>query len=150
MVNGITNNVLMHQAAKRIAASALTLVAVSMLFFWLIEILPGDFAEVSAGRITSFMAIDKQRAAYGLDQNIPTRYWRWLLQAVQGEFGDSWWFGEPIGPLLWARLKQTLWLAGLSAVVSIPLGFARQFISDEALTECLPSVSLPLPLCLSS
>ena len=129
MLEGITNNVLMHQVAKRVAASALTLVAVSMLFFLLIEILPGDFAEVSAGRITSFAAVDKQRAAYGLDQSIPTRYWRWLTQALRGEFGDSWWTGDPIGPFLWTRLGHTLWLAALSAMVSLPLGFALGILS---------------------
>ena len=129
MFESITNNVLAHQVGKRIAASVVTLIAVSMLFFLLIEILPGDFAEVSAGRITSFSAVDRQRAAYGLDQNIPTRYWRWFTQAVQGEFGDSWFTGEPIGPMLWKRLGHTLWLALLSAVVSLPLGFSLGVIS---------------------
>ena len=100
-----------------------------MLFFLLIEILPGDFAEISAGRITSFAAVDKQRAAYGLDEGISIRYWRWLTQALQGEFGDSWWSSEPIGPMLWKRLGHTLWLAMLSAFVSLPLGFALGVIS---------------------
>ena len=129
MFESITNNVLVHQVARRIAASAVTLIAVSMLFFLLIEILPGDFAEVSAGRITSFSAVDRQRAAYGLDQNFPTRYWRWFTQAVRGEFGDSWFSGEAIGPMLRERLGHTLLLAMLSAMVSLPLGFALGVMS---------------------
>ncbi len=129
MFKGITHNVLMHQVAKRIVASVVTLIAVSMLFFLLIEILPGDFAEVSAGRISSFAAVDRQRAAYGLDQNIARRYWRWFTQAIQGEFGDSWFTGNAIGPMLWKRLGHTLWLAMLSAMVSLPLGFVLGVLS---------------------
>ena len=123
------NRLLAAQIIRRILASGVTLVGLSIIVFSLVQILPGDYADVSAGRISSFEQVDRQRADYDLDQSIPVRYWRWFSLALRGEFGNAWWTGTAIGPLIWERLGHTAWLALIAATIALPLGTALGLIS---------------------
>lgn len=146
------NTVLTAHVIRRLLASVLTLVGLSVILFALVEILPGDYADISAGRISSFEAVDRSRGDYGLDQSIPARYWAWFSQAVQGEFGNSWWTGTAIGPLLATRLWHTAWLALLATVVALPLGiglglvcaiYAGRVLDRTTSVGVLASMSIP-------
>jgi peptide/nickel transport system permease protein len=59
------------------------------------------------------------RELYGLDQPIYLRYFKWIFAAVQGDFGYSSFWGQPVIDLLVPRLGNTLLMTGLAFLVAV-------------------------------
>jgi len=105
----------------------LLLVGVSVLSFVLVELAPGDyFAEMRLDPRISEATVHALRSRYGLDRPLPERYARWLASLAKGELGYSFAYGQPVGPLLWPRLRNTLLLTvtatALAWLLAVPLG----------------------------
>lgn len=66
------------------------------------------------------------RAAYGLDQPFYIQYWRYLLRAAQGDFGNSISYHEPALSVFLGRLPATFQLSlaaiTLAIIIAIPAG----------------------------
>ena len=113
---------------RRLAATALTLVAVSALSFLLLSLAPGDFFDDMrlSPQMTEEMAASL-RAQYGLERGFVERYSAWCSSAWKGDFGVSMAYGMPASEVLKPRLKNTLLLGALSIAVAwlaaIPFGF---------------------------
>ena len=112
--------------ARRVAAAIATLLVVSMLVFAGTEVLPGDAATAVLGKTATPAQVAQLRKDMGLERSIPVRYADWLSGFVQGDLGDSaagYAAGAPLP--IWAqvrpRLVASLWLAGLTALLMIPL-----------------------------
>jgi peptide/nickel transport system permease protein len=112
--------------ARRVAAAIATLLVVSMLVFAGTEVLPGDAATAVLGKTATPAQVAQLRKDMGLERSIPVRYVDWLTGFVQGDLGDSaagYAAGAPLP--IWAqvrpRLVASLWLAGLTALLMIPL-----------------------------
>ncbi len=73
----------------RIVTAFVTLLAVSVIIFAAVEVLPGDIAARVIGRHATEEMKENFRKMRGLDWPVYERYGRWLLGAVQGDFGDS-------------------------------------------------------------
>lgn len=112
--------------ARRLVALALTLLAVSALVFFVMDVLPGDPAAIMLGTSASPDTLAALRHELGLDQPLLFRYFAWLADALRGEFGTSYVYDVPVADLLTERLAVTLPLAAiailLSAVIAVPLG----------------------------
>ncbi|WP_062228723.1 ABC transporter permease [Aureimonas frigidaquae] len=106
---------------RRLGIGLVLLVAVSVLIFWGIEALPGDFATTYLGQSATPQAIANIRAQLGLDAPASTRYLAWLGGIATGDFGNSWASGMPVGGQIAERLGNSLFLAGAAAVVAVPL-----------------------------
>ena len=117
----------MHWIARRLAHSLLLLFGVSVLTFGFTEVAPGDYFDGMRldPRISS-ETVDALRSRYGLDQSLPTRYFRWLASTLQGDLGFSFAYNTPVASLLWARARNTLVLTGLATalawLLAVPLG----------------------------
>ena len=131
----------------------LLLARVSLLSFVLVELAPGDyFAEMRLDPRISEATVHALRARYGLDRPLPERYGRWLASLAKGELGYSFAYGQPVGPLLWPRLRNTLLLTvtatALAWLLAVPLGTwwatRRRGPADAALTG-LTAMLLALP-----
>ena len=112
----------------RLFESLIVLGAMSFVVYVLIGLMPGDPVDLMISgdpRITSEDA-ERLRRLYGLDRPILERYGHWLMGALQGDFGYSRNFTQPVLDILWPRLGNTMVLMGLSLVitlvVAIPLG----------------------------
>lgn len=107
--------------AIRVAFSVLVIVVLSIVVFAGTNLLPGTVVDAVLGQ----SATPATRAALidrlGLDKPAPIRYLDWAARAVRGSFGTSMVTGEPVGPLVAARAKNSALLAGL-AVVLVVLG----------------------------
>jgi len=113
--------------ARRAVHGLLLLVGVSVLSFVLVELAPGDyFAEMRLDPRISEATVHALRSRYGLDRPLPERYARWLASLAKGELGYSFAYGQPVGPLLWPRLRNTLLLTvtatALAWLLAVPLG----------------------------
>lgn len=110
----------------RLLRMATTLWAISLATFGMTALLKGDAAETILGQTADPQALDALRAELHLDDPFWQRYFTWLGNAVQGDFGLSYTQAEPVSTLIGRALPVTLELIVLSMIVSlalaIPLG----------------------------
>jgi len=109
--------------AARAVEIAVTIVLMSFIVYLLIGLMPGDPIDMMISGDPKMTSADaaRLRALYGIDKPLLERYAAWGLQALQGNFGYSRSFGQPVLGLLGARMANTLELAGLAFVLSITL-----------------------------
>ncbi|MEQ9258122.1 MAG: ABC transporter permease [Roseovarius sp.] len=107
--------------AKRIAFGALSLVAVSLIIFYAVELLPGDLAEAILGQAATPETLQAMRAELGLDRPAPVRYLEWIGGVATGDLGTSLASGREVVELIGVRFGATLFLAAYAALISVPL-----------------------------
>jgi peptide/nickel transport system permease protein len=101
---------------RRILTMALTLVAISALVFFIIQLPPGDYlstyiAELeSQGEMVDQEKIDFLRAQYGLDKSPLEQYVIWATGLVQGDLGYSFEYSLPVSEVVGDRLLLSLLL----------------------------------------
>jgi peptide/nickel transport system permease protein len=114
--------------ASRAVQTAITLALMSFVVYLLIGLMPGDPIDLMAAGDPTMTTADVARlkAVYGLDKPLVDRYLAWATQALQGNFGYSRSFGQPVLTVLWPRLLNTFVLAGLAfaiaVAIALPLG----------------------------
>ena len=137
---------------RRLGLSLILLAAVSLLIFAGVEALPGDFATTYLGQAATPQAVANIRAELGLDQPVMTRYFQWLAGALHGDFGTSWASRMPVATQIADRLGNSLFLAAVAAIISIPLAIllglvavlTRDTFLDRAINVVpLAAISLP-------
>lgn len=138
--------------AQRVALGVGTLLVVSVLIFAGTEILPGDVAQAILGQAATPEAVANIRAHLDLDRPAPLRYLSWLTGFVQGDLGTSLANGQPIDAMIEGRLGNTLFLAGIAALVAVPLAvflgilaarFRDTWLDKTISTVTLSTVSMP-------
>ncbi|VVE01719.1 binding-protein-dependent transport system inner membrane protein [Pandoraea horticolens] len=107
--------------AARFGLALLTLLIVSAIVFTITALLPGDAAQMALGQAATPEAVTALRHQLGLDQPAITRYFQWLAHMFAGNFGDSMSNNLPVAQLIATRLPNSLVLAGLTTLVSVPL-----------------------------
>jgi peptide/nickel transport system permease protein/oligopeptide transport system permease protein len=116
----------MKYIMKRIYTLVITLFMVSFLTFIAFQVIPGDSAVTSLGTNATEEAIDALREELGLNENVLVRFFTWIGNTLQGDFGKSFQYELPVKSLVGDRMPVTLWLSLLSIIiiliVSIPLG----------------------------
>ena len=113
--------------AKRTIVALLVALTVSVISFALLH-LSGDLAQALAGPSATAADVAQVRAAYGLDRPIVVQYADWIVRAVRGDFGESFFLKVPVGELIADRLPVTLTLGicalAFALALSLPLGVA--------------------------
>ena len=116
----------MRYTAKKIATMLLTMVIVSFLTFVAFSLLSGDAATRLLGTEATPERLEALRIELGLNDPLLVRYGRWLWDALRGDFGTSYRYGQSVSSLIAQRLGPTLTLTALAfaliVAVSIPLG----------------------------
>jgi peptide/nickel transport system permease protein len=97
------------------------LIGISLITFLMLH-LTGDPAIVILGPEATQEAIDQFREENGLNDPLAVQYGRFLIGAIQGDFGDSTRYRQPALQLFIERLPATLELASLSLLFSILVG----------------------------
>ena len=145
-------NSLLKLVLQRLALGVLSLFAVSVIIFLAVGLLPGDIAQAMLGQSATPETIAAFRAQLGLDLPPLTRFAHWLLRLLQGDLGASLANQRPIAELIGARLGNTLSLAALAALVSVPSALVLGMLAalyrnswfDRLLnTTALSAVSFP-------
>ncbi len=106
---------------QRILIGFATLWVVSVLVFVGTSVLPGDVAEIVLGQTATPETLAAYRAERGLDQSLTMQYISWVSDMMTGDLGTSKAGGAKIADLIGARLGNTMMLAGIVAVISVPL-----------------------------
>lgn len=107
--------------AQRLSLGLLTLFVVSLIIFLGVSLLPGDAAQALLGQAATPETVAALREQMGLDKPAPVRYFTWLFGMFQGDFGVSISNQREISELIGVRFSNTLFLAILAAIISVPL-----------------------------
>ncbi len=113
----------------RLALGLVTMWVVSPLVFASTEILPGDVAESILGKEAPAEVVAAMRERLGLDRPAYVRYWDWLSGLLVGDLGVSLASGREITELISDRLWNTVRLAAITAVISVPLAVILGLVS---------------------
>ena len=114
--------------ASRLVEIVVTLALMSFVVYLLIGLMPGDPIDMMIAGDPKMTSEDaaRLRAVYGIDKPLLERYLAWAGQALQGNFGYSRSFNQPVLTVLVPRMLNTLQLAGiaflLSIAIALPLG----------------------------
>lgn len=118
-------NTLLKRVGFQAARLVLVLLLVSILVFLALRLTPGDPALLllgpQAGRPDAAATLAALRESMGLDQPWPVQYWIWLSDILRGDLGESSRSGVSVLQLIAGAVPSTLWLIGLSVLVSVPL-----------------------------
>jgi peptide/nickel transport system permease protein len=144
--------------SRRLVYGVLTLWAVSIVSFVIIQLPPGDYvtayiAQLSMqGSSLGMAEADNLRAYYGLDQPIYYQYYLWLQRMVRGDFGFSFEFQRPVRDVIGERLFLTVLLAFASILftwsLAIPIGIfsaIRQYSLWDYLFTLIGFIGLAVP-----
>jgi peptide/nickel transport system permease protein len=94
----------------------------SFIIFMLVEIMPGDVAQMILGQSATEEAVTALREARGLNDPVLQRYGRWVSGVVVGDLGDSVYMqGVAINSILWRRVGHSMILALTAFLLFVPL-----------------------------
>jgi len=139
--------------ASRLLVAIPTLLAVSVLVFAIVRLLPGDPARILAGDFATDAVVAELRTRWQLDRPLPVQYAVYVAGLLRGDLGRSTATSTPVAGDLLVRFLRTLELAvaaiALSAVVGIVAGVVgathRSSLVDYlATTLALTGVSTPI------
>src|SRR6266581_5506703 len=117
---------------SRLAIALLTLWFVATIVFVITNLLPGDVAQTLLGQSATPEAIAGLRKSLGLDLPPAYRYVAWLGKLVTGDAGRWLVTGQPVVALIGSRLGNSLILAGVTALVAVPLALMLGITSAVA------------------
>lgn len=106
---------------KRFLTLLATLVGTSVVVFLVMEILPGNAAQVLLGPDASPQAVQALTIKLGLNQPALERYWHWASGLLVGNLGQSYAYSTPVIDLIRERLALTVPLAVLAMACTIVL-----------------------------
>lgn len=137
---------------KRLLSAIPVLLGISVIVFLIMAMIPGDPATAILGSYATPDNVEKLNRDLGLDQGLVPRYFIWLGNMLQGDFGRSFALNRPVLDEVLDRFGATLILAGTSFVLCSILGIAAGVISaarqygfaDKAITfVVLLGISIP-------
>jgi peptide/nickel transport system permease protein len=136
---------------RRVFQSLVVLLVVGLVAFSMFRFV-GDPIDNMLGQERTMADVERLRTQLGLDQPFPVQYWRFLQNAVQGDFGISYRQGRPVSDIIVERLPATLELALVSGLFALTLGIGLGvltairrdgWLSNAIMTVSLIGVSLP-------
>jgi peptide/nickel transport system permease protein len=132
--------------ASRLATGLPTLLAVSLLVFAIVRLIPGDPARLLAGDFATDQIVDELRQKWRLNDPLPVQYAVYVGGVVRGDFGRSITTSTPILPELTERFLRTLELAVAGIVVAMVVGGAAGILSAVRRSSLTDYVATALAL----
>lgn len=137
---------------RRLLSFVLTLLATSVVVFAVLELLPGNAAQVILGETATPESIAAMEEKLGLNQPAATRYLNWIGGMLQGQTGLSISYDTPTAQLMAERMQVTLPLAvmamGLTVALALALGIyaaSQQNKAGDVGVMTLSQLGLALP-----
>jgi peptide/nickel transport system permease protein len=138
--------------ARRLASAIPVLFLTTLVSFGIMQIVPGDPAEIIAGLGASPQEVARIRTELGLDQPRLVQLARWYQGMARGDLGDSLLLGRSVSRAIVERLPVTLSLTAYALVLTLVVGVlsgvgaARRpggWLDQLLMTVALLGVSFP-------
>ena len=128
------------------------IIGVSFIIFFIVNLAPGNPAEMIAGPEADIETIQKIEEDLGLNKNIFVRYGEYMLNLLHGDLGTSYYSDDKVFDKYIDRLPATLELAASFIVVavlfSLPLGVAaavKQYSIFDRIASVVAMVAVSMP-----
>lgn len=108
----------------RLVTTAITLIGVAVIVFFVIRIVPGNPIAMMLPPGATEADIARLTERYGLDASIPEQFLIWCQGVLQGDFGTSITTNQPVLSLVLGRLPATLELSIMALVMAVIMGGA--------------------------
>jgi peptide/nickel transport system permease protein len=109
---------------KRLITLIATLVGTSVVVFLVLEILPGNAAQIIMGPDAAPDAVEAIARKLGLDRPGWERYWDWVGGMLRGDLGTSYAYSTPVAELVLERLALTVPLALMAMAITTVMALA--------------------------
>lgn len=106
---------------RRILQAAFVVFCVAVVIFFIMRLIPGDPARLMAPR-ASEEALAEVRRTLGLNDSLFTQFYRFVGNALRGDFGNSYYQNESALSLILARLPRTFLLTGAAIAIGVGIG----------------------------
>jgi peptide/nickel transport system permease protein len=113
---------------RRLFHSVIVLLGLVVAVFFFTHLL-GDPARLMLRPEATAEQVEAVRNRLGLNDPLPVQFIRFMSGAVRGDFGESIWQRAPALPIMLERLPNTLYLAGVTILVAIPLAALLGIVS---------------------
>ena len=127
---------------KRLLLLIPVLLGVSFLVFSIMSFTPGDPAQLILGESAPEAQVLALREEMGLNDPFLMQYGRFVLNAVQGDFGRSYTSGREVFGEIFQRFPNTLILAIIGVVIAILIGIPVGIISATKQYSVMDSISM--------
>jgi peptide/nickel transport system permease protein len=135
--------------SRRLIQIPFVLLAVSILTFWLIQLVPGDPGRNALGQYATQAQVHAWDVSNGLTGSIVVRYLHWIGGFFTGNWGTSFVFLVPSRPLILGHLENSAFLALYAFVLLVPVSMVLGSVqayregkrSDRAITITLMTLS---------
>ncbi|TIS97926.1 MAG: ABC transporter permease [Mesorhizobium sp.] len=118
-------NPVVRMVLQRLGLGLITLFIVTIIIFSAIAMLPGDFAKAMLGQSATPETVAAFQREIGIDRPPVERYFAWVGQIVQGDFGSSFasrtGYRRTVAEIIAPRLYNTMFLAVMTALIAVPL-----------------------------
>jgi len=143
---------------RRLLLALVTVWAISMLSFVIIQLPPGDFVDAYISRMSangsavSAEEAQSLRKLYGLDRPIYVQYAKWMSRVSEGDFGASMEWQRPvtevIGDRLWLTMVVSVAAIVLTWGIALPIGVysaVRQYSIGDYIFTFFGFIGLAVP-----
>jgi peptide/nickel transport system permease protein len=107
---------------KRVGLALITLWILSVIVFFVGQVLPGDPGRAILGPLAAPSAVHALDQTLGTNRPVLTQYWSWISHFVRGDMGKSYSYQTAVAPLVIKALGNSLKLAAVAFVIVVPLG----------------------------
>jgi peptide/nickel transport system permease protein len=116
--------------ARRFLAFIPTLLVVSFLIFFMVELVPGDPAATMLGPEATGEQLEAVREQMGLNEPLHVRLVNWYADALRGDLGRSFFLNQPVAEALVSRLPVTFSLTIMALAFSLIFGIGAGVIAS--------------------
>ncbi len=128
------------------------LIGVSILLFCILQMAPGDILSANVNPHMTAEIKQELRHQMHLDQPAYVQYFYWMKGVVKGDFGDSYYFKQPVTTVIktyiWNSFILSLVSFILSVIISIPIGVVsatRQYSKFDYFFTVVALIGISIP-----
>lgn len=149
---------MLHYFLRRFLIAIITVIAISILSFAIIQLPRGDYVntyvaqQTASGTQISAEESENLRKQYGLDQPMWRQYLTWISNVLRGDFGLSFEWQRPVSSVIGERLMLTIVLTSAAVVftwiIALPIGIysaVRQYSPLDYLFTFIGFIGLAIP-----
>ena len=117
---------MLSYAIRRILLTIPTLIAVAVLVFFVLRVVPCDIVEIkltAEGGMVSEEEIMREKERLGLNDPIMVQFYKYMIGLPQGDLGISLWTENSVSSEIAARIGLSFELAILSTVLAVLIAF---------------------------
>jgi len=126
------------------------LLGVSIILFTIMNLTPGDPAQLLLGETYTEEALEQLQEELGLNDNFFVRYFNYLTDALHGDFGTSYRTRNPVFQDVFDRFPHTLNITLLAIIIQVVIGVAVGIVSAVKQYSLLDNLSQTITLILAS